>query len=84
MCRLLQPRRTPRNVAHESTVTRPQSVASANAISNFPEADLWLFQLSVWPLYARSFRQQFLLVVSGRTETESILALTGIRVRAYS
>jgi hypothetical protein len=26
----------PRNVAHESTVTRPQSAPSANAISNFP------------------------------------------------
>ena len=39
MCRLRLPRRAPRNVAHESTVTRPQSAASANAISNFPEAD---------------------------------------------
>ena len=29
--------RAPRNVAHESTVTRPQSAASANIISNFPE-----------------------------------------------
>jgi hypothetical protein len=35
-----------RNVAHESTVTRPQSAASANIISNFPEAD---FALSIWP-----------------------------------
>ena len=41
MCRLRLPRRAPRNVAHESTVTRPQSAASANAISNFPEADFW-------------------------------------------
>jgi len=40
VCRLLQPRCAPRNVAHESTVTRPQSAASANVISNFPEADL--------------------------------------------
>ena len=39
MCRLRLPRRAPRNVAHESTVTRPQSAPSANAISNFPEAD---------------------------------------------
>ena len=40
MCRLRLPRRTPRNVAHESTVTRPQSAPSTNAIPNFPEADL--------------------------------------------
>ena len=41
MCRLRLPRRAPRNVAHESTVTRPQSAPSANAISNFPEADFF-------------------------------------------
>jgi hypothetical protein len=41
VCRLRLPRRAPRNVAHESTVTRPQSVPSANAISNFPEEDFW-------------------------------------------
>ena len=40
MCRLRLPRRAPRNVAHESTVTRPQSAAIANVISNFPGADL--------------------------------------------
>ena len=40
MCRLRLSRRAPRNVAHESSVTRPQSALSANAISNFPEADL--------------------------------------------
>ena len=40
MCRLRLPRRGPRNVAHESTVTHPQSAASANAISNFPESGL--------------------------------------------
>jgi hypothetical protein len=34
-------RRAPRNVAHESTVTRPRSAPTANAISNFPEADFW-------------------------------------------
>jgi hypothetical protein len=39
VCRLRLPRRAPRNLAHESTVTRPQSAASANAISNFLEAD---------------------------------------------
>ena len=41
MCRLRLPRRAPRNVAYESTVTRPQLAPSANAISNFPEADFW-------------------------------------------
>ena len=35
-------RRAPRNIAHKSTVTRPQSAPSANAISNFPEADFGL------------------------------------------
>jgi hypothetical protein len=40
VCRLRLPRRAPRNVAHESTVTHPQSASSANAIPNFPEADL--------------------------------------------
>ncbi len=39
VCRLCLPRRAPRNVAHESTVTRPQSAAIANVISNFPGAD---------------------------------------------
>jgi hypothetical protein len=39
VCRLRLPRRAPRAVAHESTVTRQQSAPSANAISNFPEAD---------------------------------------------
>ena len=39
MCRLRLPRRAPRNVAHESTVTREQSAPSANAIPNFPEAE---------------------------------------------
>jgi hypothetical protein len=39
--RLRLPRRARRNIAHESTVTRPLSAPSANAISNFPEADLW-------------------------------------------
>ena len=47
MCRLRLPRRAPRNVAHESTVTRPQSAPSANGISNFPEADLWPARLPV-------------------------------------
>jgi hypothetical protein len=47
--RLRLPRRAPRNVAHESTVTRPQSEPSANAISNFAEADLWLASLRVHP-----------------------------------
>jgi len=41
VCRLRLPRRAPRNVAHESTVTRPQSAPSTNAISNFPEEDFW-------------------------------------------
>lgn len=41
MCRLRLPRRAPRNVAHEPTVTRAQSAPSANAISNFPKADFW-------------------------------------------
>ena len=41
MCRLRLPRRAPRNVPHESTVTRLRSASSANAISNFPEADFW-------------------------------------------
>ena len=41
MCRLRLPRRAPRNVAHESTVTRPHSAPSANTIFNFPEADFW-------------------------------------------
>ena len=40
MCRLRLPRRAPRNVAHESTVTRSQSAASANAISNLPGSRL--------------------------------------------
>jgi hypothetical protein len=39
VCRLRLPRRAPRNVAHESTVTRGQSAAIANAIPNFPEED---------------------------------------------
>ncbi len=39
VCRLCLPRRAPRNVAHESTVTRPQSAAIANVIPNFPGAD---------------------------------------------
>ena len=39
MCRLRLPRRAPREVAHESTVTRPQSAAIANVISNFRETD---------------------------------------------
>jgi hypothetical protein len=39
MRRLHSPRRAPRNAAHESTVTSP--AVSANAISNFPEADFW-------------------------------------------
>ena len=47
MCRLRLPRRAPRNVAHESTVTRPQSAPSANAISNFPEEDFWPESLRV-------------------------------------
>jgi hypothetical protein len=42
VCRLRLPKRAPCNVAHESTVTRPQSAASANIISNFPEADFSL------------------------------------------
>jgi hypothetical protein len=37
--RLRLPRRAPRNVAHESTVTRPQAAAGDDVISNFPEAD---------------------------------------------
>jgi hypothetical protein len=37
--RLLLPRRAPRNVPHESTVTSPAVGPSANAIPNFPEAD---------------------------------------------
>ena len=40
MCRLRPPRRAPRNVSHESVVTREQSSAGANAISNFPEVRL--------------------------------------------
>jgi len=40
VCRLRLPRRAPRNVAHESTVTRSQSAASANAISNLPGSRL--------------------------------------------
>ena len=40
--------RAPRNVAHESTVTRPQSAASANIISNFQEADLSLLIGPTW------------------------------------
>jgi hypothetical protein len=39
--RLRLPRRARRNITHESTVTRPLSAPSANAISNFPEADFW-------------------------------------------
>jgi hypothetical protein len=39
--RLRLPWRAPRNVAHESTLTRRQLVARANVISNFPEADFW-------------------------------------------
>ena len=34
--------RASRNVAHGSTVTRPHSAPSANVISNFPEAGLWV------------------------------------------
>jgi hypothetical protein len=41
VCPLRLPRHAPRNAAHESAVTRPQSAASANAISNFAEADVW-------------------------------------------
>ena len=47
MRRLRLPRRAPRNVAHESTVTRPQSGHSANAISNFPEADFGARRIKV-------------------------------------
>jgi hypothetical protein len=34
------PMRAPRHLAYESALTRQQSAATANAISNFPEADL--------------------------------------------
>ena len=53
MCRLRLPRRAPRNVAHESTVTRSQSAASANAISNLPGSRLAgsnLPQARFWPV----------------------------------
>jgi TetR/AcrR family transcriptional repressor of nem operon len=53
-------------------------------IAKFLEADLWPGITSVCPLYGQSFRQQFLLVVSVVLKQNQVLALTGIRVLAYS